>query len=65
LIACAALREQEFAHARWAAYISLAETGRVQPSRQRLVMLVNLLDIPLRERNVLLLAAESAIVKLS
>jgi hypothetical protein len=46
-------------------YISLPETGRVQPSRQTLITLVNMLDIPLRERNFLLLAEESAIVKLS
>jgi hypothetical protein len=55
----------EFAHARGAAYISLPETGRAEPSRQTLVTLVNLLDIPLRERNFLLLAEESAIMKLS
>jgi hypothetical protein len=46
-------------------YISFPETGRVQPSRQTLLTLVNMLDIPLWERNFPLLAEESAIVKLS
>jgi transcriptional regulator with XRE-family HTH domain len=47
------------------AYISFPETGRAQPSRQTLLALANILDISLRERNFLLLAGESAIVKLS
>jgi hypothetical protein len=37
--------------------VSFVETGRSQPSRQMVVRLARALDIPLRERNGLLLAA--------
>jgi transcriptional regulator with XRE-family HTH domain len=37
-------------------YVSFVETGRAQPSRQMVVRLVRALDVPLRERNELLLA---------
>jgi transcriptional regulator with XRE-family HTH domain len=38
-------------------YVSFVETGRSQPSRQMVVRLARALDVPLRERNELLLAA--------
>src|SRR5882672_10613784 len=38
-------------------HISFLETGRAAPSREMLLTLSNVLDIPLRERNFLLLAA--------
>lgn len=38
-------------------HISFLETGRAQPSREMLLTLSNVLDVPLRERNFLLLAA--------
>ena len=38
-------------------HLSFVETGRSQPSRQLLLHLADRLEIPLRERNVLLLAA--------
>src|SRR6202035_2051700 len=40
-----------------ARHISFLETGRAEPSREMLLMLSNVLDVPLRERNFLLLAA--------
>jgi len=40
-----------------ARHISFLETGRAAPSREMLLTLANVLDVPLRERNVLLLAA--------
>jgi len=40
-----------------ARHISFLETGRAAPSREMLLTLSNVLDVPLRERNVLLLAA--------
>jgi transcriptional regulator with XRE-family HTH domain len=40
-----------------ARYVSFVETGRAQPSRRMVVRLARALDIPLRERNALLLAA--------
>lgn len=40
-----------------ARHISFLETGRAEPSRDMLLALANVLDIPLRERNFLLLAA--------
>ena len=40
-----------------ARYVSFVETGRSQPSRQMVVRLARALDVPLRERNGLLLAA--------
>jgi transcriptional regulator with XRE-family HTH domain len=40
-----------------ARHISCVETGRAQPSRRMLLHLAAQLDIPLRERNRLLLAA--------
>lgn len=40
-----------------ARHISFLETGRATPSREMLLTLANVLDVPLRERNVLLLAA--------
>jgi transcriptional regulator with XRE-family HTH domain len=38
-------------------YVSFVETGRSQPTRQMVVRLARALDVPLRERNGLLLAA--------
>ena len=38
-------------------HISFLETGRAEPSRAMLLTLSNVLDVPLRERNFLLLAA--------
>jgi transcriptional regulator with XRE-family HTH domain len=38
-------------------HISFLETGRAAPSREMLLTLANVLDVPLRERNLLLLAA--------
>ncbi|HLI80105.1 MAG TPA: helix-turn-helix transcriptional regulator [Candidatus Binataceae bacterium] len=40
-----------------ARHISFLETGRAEPSREMLLTLSNVLDVPLRERNFLLLAA--------
>lgn len=40
-----------------ARHISFLETGRAEPSREMLLTLANVLDVPLRERNFLLLAA--------
>ena len=40
-----------------ARHLSFVETGRAMPSREMLLTLANVLDMPLRERNVLLLAA--------
>jgi transcriptional regulator with XRE-family HTH domain len=40
-----------------ARHLSFLETGRAAPSREMLLTLANVLDVPLRERNVLLLAA--------
>jgi transcriptional regulator with XRE-family HTH domain len=38
-------------------HLSFVETGRAKPSREMIVTLATVLDVPLRERNVLLLAA--------
>ena len=38
-------------------YVSFVETGRARPSRQMVLRLARALDVPLRERNDLLLAA--------
>jgi transcriptional regulator with XRE-family HTH domain len=38
-------------------YVSFVETGRARPTRQMVVRLARALDVPLRERNGLLLAA--------
>src|SRR3954462_8225451 len=38
-------------------HLSFVETGRAQPSRELIVRLAEHLDVPLRERNELLLAA--------
>jgi transcriptional regulator with XRE-family HTH domain len=40
-----------------ARHVSFLETGRAQPSREMLLVLSNVLDVPFRERNLLLLAA--------
>jgi transcriptional regulator with XRE-family HTH domain len=40
-----------------ARHLSFLETGRAQPSREMLLTLSGVLDVPLRERNFLLLAA--------
>lgn len=40
-----------------ARHLSFLETGRAEPSREMLLTLSNVLDVPLRERNLLLLAA--------
>ena len=40
-----------------ARHVSFLETGRSRPSREMLLHLMDQLDVPLRERNVLLLAA--------
>ena len=38
-------------------HICFLETGRAKPSREMVVLLSNVLDVPLRERNAMLLAA--------
>ena len=43
-----------------ARHISFLETGRTLPSKEMLLTLANVLDVPLRERNVLFLAAGHA-----
>jgi transcriptional regulator with XRE-family HTH domain len=40
-----------------ARHLCFIETGRAKPSREMVVLLANVLDVPLRERNALLLAA--------
>ncbi|HEY3799563.1 MAG TPA: helix-turn-helix transcriptional regulator, partial [Caulobacteraceae bacterium] len=40
-----------------ARHLSFVETGRAQPSRAMLLRLAEQLEIPVRERNVLLVAA--------
>lgn len=40
-----------------ARHISFIETGRARPSREMVLMLAGVLDVPLRERNAMLLAA--------
>jgi transcriptional regulator with XRE-family HTH domain len=40
-----------------ARHLSFVETGRARPSREMVLMLAEHLDVPLRERNVLLVAA--------
>src|SRR5262245_66610241 len=40
-----------------AKHLSFLETGRAQPSREMVLHLAERLDVPLRERNVLLLSA--------
>src|SRR5215472_18421697 len=40
-----------------ARHISFLETGRAEPSREMLLTLSNVLDVPLRDRNLMLLAA--------
>jgi DNA-binding XRE family transcriptional regulator len=37
-------------------YLSFVETGRAQPSREMILRLAECLDVPMRERNVLLVA---------
>ncbi|HEY3497764.1 MAG TPA: helix-turn-helix transcriptional regulator, partial [Polyangiaceae bacterium] len=41
-------------------HISFLETGRAKPSRDMVVLLATVLGVPLRERNLLLLAARYA-----
>src|SRR5215472_548455 len=43
-----------------ARHLSFVETGRAQPSREMLLHLAERLDVPMRERNVLLVAASYA-----
>lgn len=43
-------------------HVSFIETGRSQPSREMVLMLARVLDVPLRERNELLMAAGYAAV---
>src|SRR6187549_861516 len=38
-------------------HVSFIETGRSQPSREMILMLARVLDVPLRDRNDLLMAA--------
>src|SRR5689334_23487767 len=38
-------------------HLSFVETGRARPSREMVLRLCSALDVPLRERNLLLLAA--------
>ena len=38
-------------------HLSFLETGRSQPSREMLLKLADLLEVPLRERNTMLIAA--------
>jgi transcriptional regulator with XRE-family HTH domain len=45
-----------------ARHISFVETGRAQPSREMVLLLASVLDVPLRERNALLQAAGFAAV---
>src|SRR5271170_3443158 len=40
-----------------ARHVCFLETGRAKPSREMVMLLSNVLDVPLRERNTLLLAA--------
>src|SRR5262249_44172309 len=40
-----------------ARHISFIETGRAKPSREMVIILATVLDVPLRERNLLLHAA--------
>ena len=40
-------------------HLSFLETGRAQPSREMVLRLAGHLDVPVRERNALLLARES------
>ena len=40
-----------------ARHLSFVETGRAQPSREMVLHLAERLDVPLRERNVFLVAA--------
>jgi transcriptional regulator with XRE-family HTH domain len=40
-----------------ARHVSFVETGRAQPSREMVLMLARVLDVPLRDRNDLLMAA--------
>lgn len=37
-------------------HVSFIETGRAQPSREMVLMLARVLDVPLRDRNDLLMA---------
>src|SRR4029079_11850114 len=46
-------------------HLSFVETGRAQPSRELIVRLAEHLDVPLRERNELLLAAGYATASLA
>src|SRR5882762_4651207 len=38
-------------------HVSFIETGRAQPSREMVVLLADVLDVPLRDRNELLITA--------
>src|SRR5262245_14373632 len=38
-------------------HVCFVETGRAKPSREMVMLLASVLDVPLRERNALLLAA--------
>ena len=38
-------------------HLSFVETGRAQPSREMVLLLARALDVPLRDRNALLIAA--------
>jgi transcriptional regulator with XRE-family HTH domain len=40
-----------------ARHVSFIETGRAQPSREMVILLAEVLDVPLRDRNELLIAA--------
>ena len=41
-------------------HLSFVETGRAQPGRETLLSLAEVLDVPLRDRNLMLLAAGTA-----
>src|SRR6267142_2361758 len=43
-------------------HVSFIETGRAQPSREMILMLARVLDVPLRDRNDLLMAAGYAAI---
>src|SRR5881227_598780 len=43
-------------------HVSFIETGRSQPSREMILMLARVLDVPLRDRNDLLMAAGFAVM---
>ena len=43
-------------------HLSFLETGRSQPSREMVLLLAEQLEVPLRERNVLLIKGKAGVV---